>query len=207
MVAMPQEKLLPLLPALRDPAKIDQAVEQLLAAVQRKEAILTGYPSVITNDGSLGWAEASLDMEWPTHLHEPEWTIAQLTGMAKPKPEPRCNFEMRCIGVTLEVKHSVGPDVKTILLEAACARVAFRGTEAFDAEKTPAGKVIQIEQPRFSVAKTRSSIRIWSGDRVLFGVHRIPEPAGYMEVFVLQAEVMPLERSRQSEAVYSDPTR
>ena len=54
MVALPEEKALALLPDLQDDAKIDAAWAQLMEALKRKEATLTGYPVVQTIEGQEG---------------------------------------------------------------------------------------------------------------------------------------------------------
>lgn len=111
MVAMPQDKLLPLLPDLRDPAKIDAAVDQLLAAVQRKEAILTGYPVVYTLDGERGVSEAVLEKRYPTEFNPPA-EPQNFGGSGTPTPAEQrlidespipSAFETRNCGTTLEV--------------------------------------------------------------------------------------------------------
>ena len=50
MISASEEKLLPLLPQLRDPAQIEGAERRLLEMVGRKEAALEGWPEVTTHD-------------------------------------------------------------------------------------------------------------------------------------------------------------
>src|SRR4051812_42382917 len=61
MVALPQDKALALLPDLRDPARIESAVAQIFAAIDRKEATLMGYPIVQTKDDERGVAETIIE--------------------------------------------------------------------------------------------------------------------------------------------------
>lgn len=101
MVAMPQAKLLPLLPDLRDPKKIDAAVAHLLDAVQRKEAILTGYPVVSTLDGQRSVSETIAEKRYPTSFEraqDPPPGGAPVpppdgsqTVIDSPAPRPRAN--------------------------------------------------------------------------------------------------------------------
>src|SRR4051812_29049649 len=58
MVALPQEKALLLLPALRDEQKIDGAVGELLAMVAKKEAMLMGWPMIWAKSGTRASVES-----------------------------------------------------------------------------------------------------------------------------------------------------
>ena len=71
MVAMPQEKALALLPDLRAPEKIETAMVAVFTALEHKEALLMGYPEVITVDGQRGTSETILEKRYPTEFNPP----------------------------------------------------------------------------------------------------------------------------------------
>jgi len=218
MVAMPQEKLLPLLPDLRDPKKIDAAVEQLLAAVQHKEAILTGYPTVYTVDGARGVTEAIVEKRYAVEYQPPGTLGATPAGASAPSPASTppappvppapaaaaeagefnnvampTAFETRNVGPTLEVKPRVSDRGDLIYLDVVPQRVELLNFDTFDAAKTASGKTVKIEQPRFFTSKATVSLAIPNGQRTLVAVHLLAKPENYMEVFVLQAFATPIK--------------
>jgi hypothetical protein len=200
MVAMPQDKLLPLLPDLRDPRKIDAAVDQLLAAVQRKEAILTGYPSLATLDGIRSISETIFEKRYPVGFELPEGLKNKAPAPPPPASESllindspaATEFETRNLGVTLEVEPHVNPRGDFIRLDLVPQRVEFLGYDSFDA-KTASGQTAKINQPLFFTSKVQTSITVQNGQHSLIAVHLLTKPENYMEVFILQAWARPLK--------------
>lgn len=202
MVAMPQDKLLALLPDLRDPKKIDEAVAQLMTAIQRKEAILTGYPVVQTLDGKRVVSETILEKKYPTEFEPP--LVPQNAGAAAPPPVAdalKINdlplptaFEVRNLGVSLEVEPHVSSHGETThLRDVVVHRVELLGFDAYDAVRTASGKVLKIDQPQFFSSKVNTSLTVQNGQRTLIAVHLLPKPENYMEVFILQAFATPIK--------------
>ncbi len=199
MAAMPQEKLLPLLPDLRDAKKIDGAVDQVLAAIQRKEAILTGYPSVNTVDRVRGVSETILEKRYPTEFEPPQEPTT--FGAATPaKPSALVDsvisatptaFETRNVGVTLEVEPSVD-DRGIIRIDLVPSRVELLGFDAYEGVKTSSGHIVKADQPLFFTSKTTATVCVSNGQRRLIGVQLLEQPKGYMEVFILQAWAEPI---------------
>jgi len=200
MVAMPQGKLLPLLPDLRDPKKIDRAVKRLLAAVQRKEAILTGYPTVTLLDGQRGVSETIAEKRYPTEFEVPQGSTTQGlttqgTTVSPPAPETalisdsplQTGFETRNAGVTLEVEPHVGSHGDSIQMTVTPQRVELLRYDPFEIGKTGSGKALNVEQPQFFTTKTTTDIVVKNGAHTLLGVHLLEKPEHYMEVFVLRA--------------------
>lgn len=198
MVAMPQDKLLPLLPDLRDPKKIDAAVDQLLTAVQRKEAILTGYPTVNTLDGTRSMSEAIFEKRYPTEFEPPQ--NPQNKSTSSPALEPTAvndsplptAFETRNLGVTLEVEPHVNTRGDSIRIDVVSQRVELLGFDSFDAIKTASGRSVKIDQPQFFTSKVNAKVRVQNGQRALIAVHLLAKPENYLEVFILQAWTTPV---------------
>jgi hypothetical protein len=196
MIALPQEKLLPMLPDLRNPEKIDAAVEKLLDAVQRKEAILTGWPMVNTFDDSRGVSECILEKRYPTEFEPPQEPATFTGSPTLPAPAPKTPpevsavptaFETRNAGPTLEVEPYVSTNGETIRLNVVAQRVELLAYEDFGGAKTRSGLIVKVGQPQFFAARSTAMVAIPNGRRALLQAHPLAKPENYMEVFILQA--------------------
>jgi hypothetical protein len=188
MVAMPQEKLLPLLPDLRDPAKIDAAVARILAAVQRKEAILTGYPSVTTSEGRFGEAEATEDKRFYYTFE----VLSAPDSKAVHEPLPPPEGESRRVGASFGMTPRVLDRGNLIELQFGAYRCEFLGMKSGSSLAEGGGKILKTLQPDFFRADVHAEMTIPQGQRALIGVHLIRKPENYMEIFVLQAWATPV---------------
>jgi hypothetical protein len=198
MVAMPQEKMLPMIPDLRDPKKIDGAVDQLLAAVQNKEAILIGYPIVVTVDGERTVSESTIEERYPTEF-DPAMANCPISGPhASPTPSTSGTehlvddspiptaFETRNVGVDLEVDAHVINHGESIRLEnLVMQRVALLDFLTY--------RNYKIDQPRFAREHVETEMTVQNGQQILAGIHLIQKPENYMEVFILQASDTPVK--------------
>ena len=198
MVAMPQEKALALLPDLRDPAKIESAVAQILTAIDRKEAMLMGYPVVQTMDGGRGVTESIVEQRYPTEFVFPNTPQGAGQGEAPPaaaaaisEPTTPAAFETRNVGVTLEVEPHVSSDGDWIRVDVVPQRVVLLGFDSYDAVKTASGKAVKADQPQFATTKTTASLRLRNGQRCLLAVHKLPRPENQIELFIIQAFATP----------------
>jgi hypothetical protein len=196
MVAMPQEKMLPMIPDLRDPKKIDGAVDQLLAAVQNKEAILIGYPIVVTVDGERTVSESIVEERYPTEFDpgmadsisnphpSPTPAISGSDRLINDSPVPTA-FETRNAGVTLEAEPHVidhGDSIRVDLVPQHVALLDFTTYRKF-----------KIDQPLFSSAKDTTGLIVRNGQNTLIGIHLVTKPENYMEVHILQATATPIK--------------
>jgi hypothetical protein len=209
MVAVPEEKCLPLLPKLRNPETVDEAVAQLLDYVAKKQAILTGYPFVQTLNGQRAVSESVVEKRFPTapvFLHGPEGPNPDPAAPPAPPvkesdipPEARypipmpAAFDERHLGVTLEAEPSVSNDGKFVTLNVTASRVALIGTDFFDGGTTPKGEQLRVQQPQFLSNKDTFSAAVRNGEHLLFGAHPLQKPAGYVELFILQAVATPIK--------------
>lgn len=199
MVAMPQEKALALLPDLRDSAKIEAAVAQILKLIDLKEATLTGYPVVHTLDGERGVAESIIEKKYPTEFEPP--TTPQNVGATAALPPANAvsdmamptAFEVRNLGVSLEVQAHVSAMGDWIRIDTVPQRTALLGFDAYDAMKTASGKIVKIDQPLFATTKTNASLKLRNGQRCLLAVHKLHQPEHQMEIFIIQAIATPMK--------------
>ena len=173
---------------------------------QRKGTDLMTAPSVVTRSGQRAKIEVIREFIYPTEYDPPEIPqnfggggnnnggggggggIGGLVGaggaVANSFPVTPANptaFEMRPVGVTLEVDPVVGADGFTIELNIAPEVVEFEGfinygspiqTSAIDALGQPTTVVLtenRIEQPVFATRKLTTAVTIWDGQTVAIG--------------------------------------
>lgn len=167
---------------------------------QRKGADLMTAPSVVTRSGQRAKIEVIREFIYPTEYDPPEipqdfgsisttggglgGAIAGGQASTSSFPVTPANptaFEMRPVGVTLEVDPVVGADGFTIELNIAPEVVEFEGfinygspiqTAAIDALGQPTTVVLtdnRIEQPVFSTRKMTTAVTIWDGQTVAIG--------------------------------------
>jgi hypothetical protein len=60
-----------------------------------------------------------------------------------------------------------------------------------DAGRLANGERLAVEQPIFHTIKNTSSLVLKNGQRVLFGFHKLVEPADSIEMFLLRAVATP----------------
>ncbi len=176
------------------------------ALKQKKGADLMSAPSIVTRSGQRAKIEIIREFIYPTEYDPPE--IPQdfgsfgTTGGAFPgglggglaggfqqtavnsfpvTPANPTAFEMRPVGVTLEVDPVVGADGYTIELNIAPEVVEFEGfinygspiqSGAIDALGMPTTIVLtenRIEQPVFASRKLSTAVTIWDGQTVAIG--------------------------------------
>jgi hypothetical protein len=198
MVALPQEKALALLPDLRNPAKIDRAVAQIMPAIGRKEATLMGLPMVVTHSGQRAVTEAVLEKRYPTEFEPPQVPQTVVIGPPAPAEKPKMDvaiptaFETRNMGATLEVEPVVSPNGEWINLNLVPQRVDLLGFDSYDAVSIAVGTA-KIDQPKFTTAKVTTSLSLRSGQHCLIAIHKLAQPEGHLEFFILQATAIPVK--------------
>lgn len=189
MVAMPQEKMLKMLPSLRDPKTNEAAVGELLAAVQRKEATLTGYPMVQVVDGEKSTTETIEEKRFPVDADpaaksmQPPGT-SQLVDTSLREPGLA---ETRNLGATLEAQATVARNGEAIRVEIVGQRVAFLGWENIANPAAVGPAFAKGAQPQFFDSKVQTTVSVPNGGHLLVGVHVLLKPEGHMEVFMLHA--------------------
>lgn len=199
MVAIPQDMALDFLPELRDPARCEAAFTKILAAIKDKKAILMGYPMVETRSGTRATTETNTEQKYPTEFESPCFpnpAIEAARETKKKTPADIANealptaFETRNLGALLEVEPVTSSSGGYIDLQATPQRTELLGFDTFYSTKVK-DTVSKLDQPRFFVAKTTTTVTVRSGEHRLIGVHKLVKPEGYIELFILQAATTP----------------
>ncbi|MFP6871920.1 MAG: Amuc_1098 family type IV pilus outer membrane protein [Verrucomicrobiales bacterium] len=175
------------------------------ALQQRKGTDLMTAPSIVTRSGQRAKIEIIREFIYPTEFDPPEIpqdfgggnnfggggfgggfaglqpNFGQAPNSFPVTPANPTAFEMRPVGVTLEVDPVVGADGFTIELNIAPEVVEFEGfinygspiqTGAVDALGNPTTVVLtenRITQPVFSTRKLTTAVTIWDGQTVAIG--------------------------------------
>ena len=200
MVAMPEDRALQLLPELQSDkeAQVESACGQIQDMIKKKEAVLLGWPFLITLDGERGVSESIVEKKYPTDF-DPPTEPQNITSPAVPAPAPKnvslvpSGWEVRNCGETIEATPKVLEGGKRILLETVPQRVELLRFETYDTGKTRDGSVTQVVQPEFATQKYSGSLIVASGRHVLIGFHKLSLPAGQIEFFILKAVALPLD--------------
>lgn len=194
MVNLPEEKAIPFLRELLSTDQVDAAVDKLLAAVERKEATLTGYPVVQTHTGERATTESVIEKLYPTHFELPTvlGSSKDLQSTASRAAEAPnyvlpTGFEKRNVGVTLEVEPTVLPGGERINLNLQLQRVIIMGVDSYDAFRVPTGATGKIEQPRFNTLKDSVSTTLRNNQWMLLSVHKLMEGPDLVEFFLIRS--------------------
>jgi hypothetical protein len=197
MVAMPEANALLLLPELRadDDKKVEAAVAAVQEMIKRKEALLIAWPMVVGLDGQRLISETIVEEKYPTEFDPP--LVPQNPGGPGPhaekvSPIPTA-FEVRNVGATLEVETSVSAEGKVVFLSLVPQRVGLLRFETHSTGKTKDGGTITVDQPIFASEKTTAALTLRNGQRLLISVHKLEQPAGYLEFFILRAVATKIE--------------
>ncbi|MEM0895658.1 MAG: Amuc_1098 family type IV pilus outer membrane protein [Verrucomicrobiota bacterium] len=165
------------------------------ALAQKKGTDLMSAPSIVTRSGQRAKIEVIREFIYPTEYDPPEipqefgsitttgfapGTAANVSSFPVTPANPTA-FEMRPVGVTMEVDPVVDADNFTIELNIAPEVVEFEGfvnygspiqTGATDALGFPTTVVLtenEILQPVFSTRKLSTAVTIWDGQTVAIG--------------------------------------
>jgi general secretion pathway protein D len=164
------------------------------ALSQKKGVDLMSAPSVTTRSGQRATVEVIREFIYPTEFDPPQipqtvgatTTGGTGTGASEAStfpvtPTTPTAFEMRPVGVRMEVDPVIGPDGYTIDLNLAPEVTEFEGfinygspiqTAATDALGNPTTLVLtenRIEQPVFSTRKVTTAVTVWDGQTVAMG--------------------------------------
>lgn len=176
----------------------DPQFQVVIRALNQKKGVdLMSAPSVTTKSGQRATVEVIREFIYPTEFEPPEipqdfGTLGTATGITTlgttsgvssfpVTPTTPTAFEMRPVGVRMEVEPTVGSDGYTIDLNLAPEVTEFEGfinygspisTGATDALGNPTTVVLtenKIEQPVFSSRKLTTSVTVWDGQTVAMG--------------------------------------
>ena len=163
------------------------------ALSQQKGVDLMSAPSVTTRSGQRATVEVIREFIYPTEFDPPQipQTVGATTGTSlggasgastfPVTPTTPTAFEMRPVGVRMEVDPVIGPDGYTIDLNLAPEVTEFEGfinygspisTASVDALGNPATIELTpniINQPVFSTRKVTTAVTVWDGQTVAMG--------------------------------------
>jgi hypothetical protein len=185
VVDMPQAKALALLPELRDSAKIDGAVTQIMAAIDHNEATLVGYPVVQAVDGQPGDAEPISEKRYPTEFEPPlSGTIAASEPADFRYVSWPTAFETRNVGLRFEITPHVLQNGDWVFLQIDASRVILAGFDSY---------ISKILQPKFVSLRTETTLAVPNGQRTLLAFHKMPEADNQFELDILQVTATPIK--------------
>ena len=202
IVELPEDIARPLIPELLNEKTIEAANEKVQALLAAKKATLIGWPILTTKSGQRAVIEAIDEIRYVAEYEAPSAeagaTVAEkMAEKAEHKaerteflPTPK-SFEVRNAGVTLEVEPVLSPDAGKIDLNLVPQYVKLAGYKKITVEKDHAK--LTVEQPEFHTTKVSTSLTLRNGQRKLLGVHKVSDPAGQVELFILKASAIELK--------------
>ena len=95
-------------------------------------------------------------------------------------------FETRNVGATLELEPTASNDGQWISLNVVAQHVRLLRMAKIDVGVLASGEHLGVEQPYFSTLKDTVSLQIRTGQRVLLGIHKVPNDENSMELFFLR---------------------
>lgn len=148
------------------------------ALAQRKGVDLMSAPSVTTKGGQRATIEVVREFIYPTEFDPPQVPTNVGGGIGggvssiPVTPTTPTAFEMRPVGVRMEVDPTVGADGYTIDLNLLPEVTEFDGFINYGSPILSAGEVLTeniINQPVFSTRKVTTAVTVWDGQTVVLG--------------------------------------
>jgi hypothetical protein len=196
MVTLPQKLVLPLLADLNDEKKIEAAFSKIQELITKGDAQLVANIVARGRDDQTVFSESVEELRYATEFDPPQvppnapenvevlkaWPVIGITPTS---------FDSRKVGALIELKAIVRKEGNAIDIETTPQHVRFLRWAKTDAGRLADGKSLFVEQPIFHTTKSTSTLTIRNGQRVLLGVHKLPEPAGTFEFFLLKVSATP----------------
>jgi hypothetical protein len=193
MVTLPQALALPLIEELSDDLKIEAAWARLQKLIAKGEAKLVANLVGKGGPGEDGSSESVQEFRYPTEFDPPQlpsgvppekiaetlknWPIVGVTPTT---------FETRNVGAMLKFSGGVSEDGKWIFLEAEVQHVRLLRMDKWDVGLMPSGQRLTIEQPQLMSLKNTLKLQLGDGQRMLAGVHKLPDQENIIEFFILR---------------------
>ena len=145
----------------------------VLRALNQKKGIdVLSAPKVTTKSGSSATVEVIREFRYPAEYEPPQVPQTTGSGTQPITPATPTSFEMRPIGVRLEVEPTVGSDNYTIDLRLVPEVTEFEGFINYGSPILNRGVVVTqnvINYPVFSERKVETSVSIYDGQTVVLG--------------------------------------
>lgn len=174
----------------------DPSFQMVLRAIHQSKGIdFMAAPSVVTKSGQRSRISVSREFIYPTEFDPPQipqtlsalFIYDALTGflidvgmppVVPVTPSTPTAFEMREVGVTMEVEPVVGPDNRTVELNLVPSLTEFEGFINYGEPITLAGQNVppntvatpnDILQPVFRSNKISTNVTVYDGSTVVLG--------------------------------------
>ena len=145
----------------------------VLRALNQKKGIdVLSAPKVTTKSGSSATVEVIREFRYPSEYEPPQVPQTTGSGTQPVTPATPTSFEMRPVGVRLEVEPTVGSDNYTIDLRLVPEVTEFEGFINYGSPILNRGVVVTenvINYPVFSERKVETSVSIYDGQTVVLG--------------------------------------
>ena len=191
MVVLPQKVALAMMPDLSDDDKIEGTWTKIQQLIEHGEATLVANLSVRAEPGVRAVAESIEELRYAT-----EYTPPQLPESVPKDVKPGealknwphvgivpTAFETRNIGATMEMEATPSKDGQWVAVAVVPQHVRFLRYTKTDAGVLASGEHLSIEQPYFSSMKSTISMHTRTGQRVMLGMHKLPDDETKMELF------------------------
>lgn len=153
----------------------DPNFQVVIRALDQKKGVdLLTAPRVTTKSGSAALVEIIREFRYPIEFDPPQLPEGNATSNLATPTTPTA-FEMRPVGVTLNVLPTVGSDNYTIELELEPIVTEFEGFINYGSPindpHNPGSTITDntINQPIFSTRRVKTAVTIWDGQTVVLG--------------------------------------
>jgi hypothetical protein len=193
MVIVPQKTMLSLVAEFGDDTTADAAWEKVQKMIESGEATLAGDLVAKGAAGQKLVSSTSEELRYATEFEPPQLPdkIPAENAVEFLKAWPHVGatptaFETRNVGESLELSVTVSEDGKWLDADAVPEHVRFLHWQKIDAGKLANGDRLSIEQPYFHTMKDTAGLRMSNGQKVLLGVHKVPDAEKTFELFLLR---------------------
>lgn len=197
MIVVPRKAAFRLIAGLNDETSFDATWKNASEMIDKGEITVVADLVATGSANQKLVSESVEEVKYPTEFDPPQlpermpqeravealkvWPVVAITPTA---------FETRNAGHTLEVEVDVSKDGSILTMDIVPQHVRFLRWVKFDAGRLPNGNTLSINQPLFHTMKNTATLRTRNGQRMLVGVHKLPEPEDAFELFVLQAKAV-----------------
>jgi general secretion pathway protein D len=144
----------------------------LRALSQKKGIDVLSAPKVTTKSGVSATMEVVREFRYPADYDPPQVPANTRGGVQPVTPATPTSFDMKRVGVSLQVTPTVGPDNYTIDLQLSPEVTEFEGFINYGSPIRNRGVVVtenEIRYPVFSQRKVETSVSIYDGQTVALG--------------------------------------
>lgn len=200
-VILPESFALPLLDELEDRATAPAAFEKIQAEIAGGRAIRAGIQRTKSEHRMLGVSEATEEVRYPIEYEtltfpnlDDKKSVNAIPKDAGAVSMPATTFETRNTGLRLETITQVSGDGQTLRIEGKLDHTRLIKWDEYASGITPAGTKVVASQPRFFHANSTGVFFLRSSERLLAGIHKLPDQKETLELFFLRGWTQPKPR-------------